>query len=43
LRPLRPTSADDRQAELDSLLERITSDSIHQEISTGPPVGREAW
>jgi antitoxin MazE len=29
--------------ELDELLSEIRKDNLHDEISTGQPVGREAW
>ena len=28
---------------LDDLLARVTSDNIHGEVDTGPPIGREVW
>ena len=28
---------------LKDLLRRVTKKSLHQEVETGPPVGREAW
>lgn len=29
--------------ELESLLEKVTADNIHDEVDTGPSVGNEAW
>ena len=28
---------------LEDLLEQVTEDNLHDEIETGPPVGREIW
>ena len=28
---------------LESLVEQITDDNRHDEIDTGPPVGKEVW
>jgi hypothetical protein len=28
---------------LDQLLDGVTEENIHKEVSTGKPVGREAW
>ena len=32
-----------RALELDALLEGVTEDTLHGEILTGPPRGRESW
>ncbi|MEP7342857.1 MAG: hypothetical protein ABI977_34330 [Acidobacteriota bacterium] len=32
-----------RQMTLEDLLEGITEENIHPEISSGPPVGKEVW
>ncbi len=29
--------------DLEALLERVTSENVHEEIDFGDPVGREAW
>lgn len=31
------------QINLDDLIDAITSDNLHSEISTGQPVGNEIW
>lgn len=31
------------QVDLDALIEQITPDTLHAEVSTGPRRGREAW
>jgi antitoxin MazE len=28
---------------LEQLLEQVTEDNVHDEVTTGPAVGREAW
>jgi len=38
LRPVRR-----RQYDLSELLEGVSPDNLHGEITTGDPVGREAW
>ena len=38
---IRPTR--ERKYDLAALLQGVTDDNIHEEIETGPPVGREVW
>jgi antitoxin component of MazEF toxin-antitoxin module len=28
---------------LEELLAQVTDDNLHEEVETGPPVGREVW
>jgi antitoxin component of MazEF toxin-antitoxin module len=37
IRPVR------RRHSLRELLRKVTSRNLHEEIATGPPVGRESW
>jgi antitoxin MazE len=32
-----------KQYSLEQLLAQVSTDNTHEEIETGPPVGREAW
>ncbi len=42
---IRPADVVPREVtyELDALLSRVTPENIHDEVSTGSPVGEEAW
>lgn len=43
LRPLPASTTGDPKAALADVLSQVTPESLHGEIATGPPVGREAW
>jgi antitoxin MazE len=32
-----------RRARLRDLLDKVTKANLHNEVDTGPPIGREAW
>jgi len=34
---------DEESVDLAELLEQITPENVHEEIQTGPPVGKEIW
>jgi antitoxin MazE len=37
------TPVPERRYVLEEMLDRITPDSIHEEVDFGPPVGKEEW
>ena len=41
--PLSRTSTPELTAELNDLLDRVTPENLHSEVSTGEAVGRESW
>jgi AbrB family looped-hinge helix DNA binding protein len=43
LRALYPTATEAAGLQLSDLLDRVTADNLHGEISTGSASGREAW
>ena len=43
IRPLSPIPREGHAAELNDLVDRITPENLHGEVSTGEAVGRESW
>jgi antitoxin MazE len=43
IRPLSPIPTEGHAVELNDLVNRITPENLHGEVSTGEAVGRESW